>query len=174
MPGSKSSKNGFSVEQKALAALKNLRSIGILEPSKQLIMTMTGSSSMTSFKVLMGKSRKKKYITFPDKDTIAITDAGLDAAPDGIVDDVPTTDKELQDRIKSLFKLTDGSVPGKIFDYLRDGQPRTKQEIAKHVGYDDESNTSFKVLLGKLTSKKIAINSKDGKRLELSPMCFLR
>ena len=171
MPGS--SKNGYSVEDKALAALKNLRSIGIEEPSKQLIMTMAGSSSMTSFKVLMGKSRKKNYITFPGKDTIAITDAGLAAAPEGIVDDVPGTDEQLQDRIKSFFKLSSTGVPGKIFDYLRGG-PRTKQEIAKHVGYEDESNTSFKVLLGKLTSKKLAIKTEDGKRLELSSMCFLR
>ena len=91
----------------------------------------------------------------------------MQAAPGDIVDDVPTTNAELQDRIKSIFKLS--GVPGRIFDYLRDG-PRSRAEIAQYLGYE-EGNTSFRVLLGKLTTKKVA-SKNEANVYQLTSMCF--
>lgn len=136
-----------SPEQRILDAIAWMESIGIRNPTSEVVAYLSDySSTSTSFTNPRGALRKRDLIEFPAKGTISLTNAGRSAA---IFPEHAPTSYELRRRIL-------GRLPGpeeKILTALIGAYPRpiASIELAKIAGYSPTS-TSFTNPRGRLRS----------------------
>jgi uncharacterized protein YjhX (UPF0386 family) len=136
-----------SAETRILAAIAQKATLGDKTPCRQEVCAMAGMASADSFRVTCNKMKKKGLIEHPDGKTILITPTGLEkVGPD--LAELPQTNEAIQNQIKE--RVPNGKAQ-QIFDYLLDGRARTKAEIARHLGYDNEKSDSVRVFISKLS-----------------------
>ncbi|KAL3909713.1 MAG: hypothetical protein SGARI_002462, partial [Bacillariaceae sp.] len=140
-------RGGKSIAEKAIESLAQLYALGITVVTISRLMKMCNADKEGSFKILMGKKKKEGLISMPDKKTYSLTAVGVAAAPKI---SKPATQEELTMLIKSIFKVGDSGVPGKIYAILLDGNSHSVNDLATECGYDPADKkkmVSFKVML---------------------------
>ena len=160
-----------TVVEKTVAVLAQLHKIGNETPTRDLVMKMCGFTNIASFNVTVSKEAKKKnaLLELPDGKTIALTPAGIEAAPKDMGEDTITDDASLRRYLKKVFKV--GGNPGKMFDLLCDGKIHTNEQLAAACGRD-KPNASHNVQRATLTRPGLVEKTSCG-GFRLSSMCFL-
>jgi uncharacterized protein len=135
------------VAQKILDTLAEFEAMGVNKVPKVQAAFLAGYSNLTSksFANAMGSLRSGGYISYPDSDSVAFTDAGRHlAAPVG----APLSTKDMQDRISALL----GGVHRRIVDQLIPAYPGAveKSALAEACGYSNVTSKSFANALGRL------------------------
>jgi len=133
-----------------LAALAQQRASGVEAPCRKLIATMTGIKNEISFKTICARMIKQQLIECPDRTTVKLTDTGM-ALVAGEMYKLPQTNTDVHAKVKKELAFTTRRKCRKIFDVLADGRDHTVAECAKLVGYNDETNKSFRTYLGCLS-----------------------
>lgn len=168
----KSKRGGKSIGDTAVESLALLLALGIKVVTISLLMKMCNADKEGSFRILLGKKKKEGLIECPDKNTYSLTAAGIAAAPKV---DKPSTQEELTQLIKSIFKVSDSGTAGKVFNILLDGKSHSVNDLATACDYDPADKkkmTSFKVMLRSLVAKDVAVmEGKDACRI--ASMCLL-
>lgn len=135
------------VGQKILNALAQFEAMGVNRVPKVQVAFMSGYSHLASkgFANAMGSLRSSGYISYPDSDSMAFTDAGRELA--GPVD-IPLDTADMQDRIRELL----GGVHRNIVDQLIPLYPDSidKTELAAACGYGHVASKGFANAIGRL------------------------
>lgn len=101
---------------------------------------------------------KKGFLVVIDKETICLTDKGLENAD---MDAPAMTNEESWTTSKEKLKMKKGKM---VFDLLTDGKTYTRKEIGEAIG-SDHTNRSFNNILGPLkTLGYIEYLEKDGEK----------
>lgn len=106
------------VERLILSSLKEQLDLGIAAPSRLQVCDFSGYKNLQSkgYVTAMKKLKDAGLVTYPDKDTVALTQEGAAQAPSTSAR--ATTNEEVQERLKNMLK--DKAV--NVFDILKDGR----------------------------------------------------
>jgi hypothetical protein len=106
---------------------------GCNEVPRSQVQAMIGNTSKSGFaSLLSGMKKQMELISYPDKDTMALTDAGREHAD--MTDEIlMTTNQGLLEKAKQDVK---GKKGKELFDILSDGQMHTRAECAERLGYE--------------------------------------
>lgn len=135
---SSGSSNGETASLRILKAIASQMSTGITDGVKRdTVQGLAAMTSKKSFDTTILNMKNKGLVTYT-KDTIELTDEGLEqvGGPDAVA--VPSDNTAMQAKLKELVK---GKTPREIFDILTDGKAYTRQELAKLMNMED--NKSF-------------------------------
>ena len=136
-----------TADMRILIALAQKKAMGEETVDRSDIQTLAGIANESSFKVTCGKMRSTGLVTYPDNETLSITQAGMAKIGPEHTADVPTTNEEIHEQVLSTIK---NKKSKEIFQFMTDGRTRSKAEIAEAVGYDKNAG-SFKTYLGAVT-----------------------
>jgi len=145
-----------TADMRILLALAKKKALGEEVVDRKEVQTLAGIANESSFKVTAGKMRTKGWIDYPCNKTLSIMDAGMEKlGPDHKVD-IPTTNEQVHEGIVELIKQKKSK---EIFYYLTDGSTRSKAEIAKAIGYE-ENAPSFKTYIGAVSKYMEKLDNK--------------
>lgn len=135
------------VMQKILDAIAEFEVMGIDRVPKVQAAFMAGYSNLMSksFANAMGSLRSAGYITYPDSDSLAFTNAGRALANDV---SAPLSTEELQGRIRELLGGVHENIIKQIIPVYPDAVE--KADLAKACGYSNVMSKSFANALGRL------------------------
>ena len=130
------------VEQRILASLADLHSVGITTPSRRLILLFSGYKHMESkgfIRAMQQLSQQGYMVVNAGQQTVRITESGVQAAADRSDDDrrPTTTNADVHARIQALL-LASSSSSNKtqlLFSLLADGQALARDTVMTRMGY---------------------------------------
>ena len=114
----------------------------------------------------LAKLKQKGLIEFDTK-TVSLTAKGLEAA--GPLAERPTSNTAHH---KMILQTLSGKKLIQMFELLADGQTRSKDEVAKTLGYADAGQKAFCNVCGALRGKKLA-EYPEKHSVRLSDACFV-
>ena len=98
------------------------------------VMAVVGCKNKNSINILLsGLKKHHECISYPDKDTVTLTDVGR-ALADANDDSLETDNGALLEKAKSEIK---GKKARQLFEILSDGGKRSRKDCATQLGYDD-------------------------------------
>jgi len=163
------------VRTSIIRSLAELRAIGKSDPPRTMVGLLSGYSNVgsASFAKTLSALKTEGIITYPTRDTVALTTLGLQAPEaHGIMP--PSNNTEVHYRIKAL--LTQKQC--EIFDLLAaDGRAHLYVEVAAAVGYNNVGSSGWNNSHKKMSSLGIIqypTNPADPKKklIQLTDMCF--
>lgn len=170
-PGGSGGGSGLKLnagQENILKTMKKLRKVGHQQPTRDMVMKMSGNSKTPEmFKKNLGIMRKKfGYVEFPDAKTVALTARGVDYGGDD-VDASSLSNESFQADIKEAFLSAKERL---IFDALLDGRVHDKWAIAKALGYDLNKISGYEKSLSKMSS--LGYLKKTKTQLQLTDDCY--
>lgn len=129
---------GSSVEQRILAALKELRALGIADPPRKQVALFSGYSNVQSksFANALSKLSTQGLVKYPDSKLVCLTEEG--AVQAGPVT-TPTSNHVVQERLKNFLQ----PKAIEIFNTLSDGLAHLREDVAAATGYTNVHSKSF-------------------------------
>lgn len=122
--------------------------LGVLHkgmPPRDQVALLAGypNAGTPGFKKMLLTLKKEGYVLY-DSRTTWLTDQGKEAA--GEVERVATN----EDFHKAIRETIQTPKYRRAFDFLLDGRSRTKAELAKELGYPNDSTPGFKKMLSQI------------------------
>lgn len=121
-------------QQRALNAIATLMARkGVESVPRSEVMALVGCKNKNSISILFSTLKKHhKCITYPDKESVTLTDAGRAKADAN--DEFEMDNRALLEKVKAEIN---GKKPRQLFEFLSDGGKKSRQECANELGYDD-------------------------------------
>lgn len=170
-PRERSADNGevSGVQRKILNALAELEQLGARSPVRELVAMLAGYSNLKSagFVKAVSTLRTDGHISYPNTDTMALTDSGRELAD---FSKAPRTAKEVQDRICTLV----GGASERILRPLIKSYPHSlpRSEVASEAGYGNLKSAGFVKAISRLRSLGF-IDYPDTQSMVAKPVLFL-
>lgn len=138
---------------KVIEALVFWRSLGFERPTRAQVAAASGySQSSGGFNNLLGQLRTAGLIDYPVKGLLALTEAGVEAAP------APDFSRNTRERLADILSRPQAL----ILDALpKDGSPMSREELGNATGYSPTSG-GFNNLLGSLRSLAVVTYPSPG------------
>jgi hypothetical protein len=149
---------------KIMYAIASQYALGKDKPDKKIVQGIAGIADRKIFNTVCATMQNKQGWIVYDKTCVEFTDEGRSLVPEDALE-VPTNNDALHDKIKASLKQKGSRV---IFDFLADGNWRSKNEIAEHLG-KDPTNRSFGTYLSGICKCSEKVNEK----YRLKDECFL-
>ena len=132
-------------EQRILAALSQLRGIGLTAPPRTQVCIFSGYSNMTSkgFVNAIGALRSGGMVEYPSSGTVTLTEAGLKAAP---TPEPIRGNRELHER---LFSMLDGPEV-RVLKVVIEHRSVDRTTLAAEAGYTNLTSKGFVNSIGRL------------------------
>jgi DNA-binding winged helix-turn-helix (wHTH) protein len=132
-------------QQRVIDAIAWMESIGLSKPKRSIVAFLAGySMSSSSFTNALGANRGAGLNTYPDSDSVDLTDAGRALANP---QSAPITTQELHNVIFARLPTPQARVLRPLIDHYPD--PVQREELADQAGYSVNSS-SFTNALGAL------------------------
>ena len=154
-------------EDRIVRAVGKLAAGRLVEPKRDFVQIFSGNGKTPEgFKKTMGILKNKGYIMYPTKDTVALTELGIEYV--GKVDPDSMSLQEFHDNIREI--LHNGKQAVQIFDLLVDGNVHTKDELIEALNLDRSKLSGFEKNLSKMKSLGYLEKTKD--TAQLTDLCF--
>lgn len=155
-------KGGGTSESRILEAIAGQIALGNDKANRTIVQGLAAIASSGSFGTTILNMKKKKGLVEYNKDSIWLTEKGLETVgPDAVAK--PQNNDAMQDKLKENLKSKQSH---KIFDLLADGNGYTRQELAKKMGLED--NKSF----GTYVSHLSKVVDREGGKIRLKQIAF--
>lgn len=138
------------------------------KPPRELVARRAGYGSATTpaFKMALKRAAKRGHVDIvADKTTVELTESGREEAGDA--SENLATNEETHDKIKSDLS----PKMNEVFELIKDGEPHLRSVIATTLGYMNEKEAAFKMLLNRIR-KKGYLDFIDKQSIQLSDICF--
>jgi len=139
-------------QQRILDAIAWLESIGLYKPSRPLVAFLAGYKNIrsTGFTNPLGNLRTYGLITYPDSDSVDMTESGRAAAN---MQTPPRTTDELHRMVLARLSGPQGRVLRPLIECYPNAMDR--HELAKLAGYSNIRSTGFTNPLGNLRTYRL-------------------
>jgi len=149
-----------------LQTMGKLRAIGHNQPKRDQVQSFSGNTKTPEgFKKNMGILKKEGYLLFPSKDTVELTEQGLEYVGD--VDPSSLSIDEFHENIKEMLPSQQAK---QIFEMIKDGQVYNKKAIIEELGLDPKKLSGFEKNLSKMSS--LGFVEKTKTTIQLTDTCF--
>jgi hypothetical protein len=115
-------------------------------PPRDLVAVFAGypNGQTAGYKKMLSILKKEGFIDFPDKNTMQLTDKGIEEtggqAPE------PLSNEDFHEIIKEMLQPKHREA----FDFLADGRAHERSELAEVLGYDNDGTPGFKKTLSQV------------------------
>jgi hypothetical protein len=153
-------------EKHILETVGQLVAIGMSQPSRDHVQKFSGyATKQAGYDKNLGQLRKKGYLEFPDRKSLALTTKGT--AQVGEVDTSNVTNEAYQDKMKELLPPKARS----ILDALADGQVHDREELAQQLHYDMDKLTGYHKNISQMKTFGF-VDYVGSNTIQLSDGCF--
>lgn len=157
------------VAQRILNAVAELELLGVSQPVREMVALMAGYTNLasTGFVKAIGELRTAGHISYPDADTMALTESGQSKA---VYPEAPRSSEDIQRRVISLL----GGKASEILKPLIDAYPNAVEriDVAAAANYTNLASTGFVKVIGRLRSLGF-IDYPDTKTMVANKVLFL-
>jgi hypothetical protein len=132
--------------QSILAATARLARVHNGTPPRDLVAIFAGypSGQTAGYKKMLTNLKKEGFVDFPDKNSMQLTDQGLQASGGDVEE--PLSNEDFHEIIKEMLQPKHKEA----FDFLADGLPRERSELAELLGYPNGETPGFKKTLSQI------------------------
>jgi predicted transcriptional regulator len=163
------------VHDSILIALAKWDIAGKKQPDRRQVALMAGcADKFEGFKKNLSKLKKEQFVVYPDGNTVELTEKGHAHVGSLSVVVKPASNDGMQDFIKS--QLLKGKREIEVFDFLKDGGAKSREEIGIATNYLDKPE-GFKKLLSSMKSRGVLefpddTTGQNRKMVQLTEMAF--
>lgn len=149
-----------------LQMMGKLHSIGHNQPKRDQVQSFSGNAKTPEgFKKNMGILKKEGWVLYPSKDTVELTEQGLEYVGD--VDPSSLSIDEFHENIKEMLPSKQAK---EIFDMITDGKIHSKKDIIMKLGLDPNKLSGLEKNLSKMS--KLGFLEKNQTTIQLTDKCF--
>lgn len=137
---------------------------------KEIVATRAGypdGPKSSAFTMAITRLRKKEFLTVSDDGLLRLTESGRELAGNADIDALPSSNQEQHQRMRESLSAKQKL----LFQQLTDGQPQTREYLARALGYESHKAGAFTMLLGR-TKKLGYLDYIDKVSVQLTDMAF--
>jgi hypothetical protein len=115
-------------------------------PPRDLVAIFAGypSGQTAGYKKMLSFLKKEGMVEFPGKDTMTLTDQGVEASGGQVAE--PVSNEDFHEIIKDMLSPKHKEA----FDFLADGRACERSELAELLGYPNDATPGFKKTLSQI------------------------